>query len=64
MNNQKTMEHILFSRSSMIDGVEETVVVTEVIIHVQIVTIQDILSHINGKIVLLYVICFSKIVSV
>ncbi len=32
----------------------------EVITHVLIITIRDILSHINGKIVLLYVICFSK----
>ncbi len=44
----------------MIDGVVEYLVIMEVFIHVMIVTIQDILLHINGKIVLLYVIYFSK----
>ncbi len=44
----------------MIDGVMEYLVIMEVFIHVLIVTIQDILSHINGKIVLLYVHAFQK----
>jgi hypothetical protein len=48
----------------MIDGVVEFLVIMEVTIHAMIVTIQDILSHINGKIALLYVVCFFKIVSV
>ncbi len=54
MNNQKIMKYILFLRSSMIDGVVEYLAIMEVIIHVLIVTIQDIFLHINGKIVLLY----------
>jgi len=57
LNNEKTMGY-LFSRLLMIDGVMEYHVIMEVFIHVPIVTIQDILLHINGKIVLLYVICF------
>jgi hypothetical protein len=59
LNNQKTIEY-LFSRLPMIDGVMEYLVIMEVFIHVLIVTIQDILSHINGKIVLLYVHAFQK----
>jgi hypothetical protein len=43
----------------MIDGAVEYLAVMEVIIPVLIVIIQDIWLHINGKIVLLYVIYFS-----
>jgi hypothetical protein len=60
INNQKSMEYILYSRSSMIGGVVEPVVIMEVIIHVTIDTIQDIFFHINGRIALLYVTCFSE----
>ncbi len=60
INNSKSMEYILYSRSLMIDGVMELVVIMEVIIHVKIVTIQDISFHINGRIALLYVSCFSQ----
>jgi len=55
MNNQKTMDYILFSRSSMIDGVVEFHANMVVFILVLIITIQVILLHINGKIVLQYV---------
>jgi hypothetical protein len=44
----------------MIDGVEESVVITEVFIHATIDIIQDISSNINGRIALLYVTYFSK----
>ncbi len=54
--SSKTIESLFFSRSSMIDGVVEYLVNMEVIIHVLIVTTQDILSITNGKIVSQYVV--------
>lgn len=39
----------------MIDGEKKCLAITEVIIHVLIVIIQDIYSHINGRIVSQYV---------
>jgi len=50
----------LFSRLSMIDGAKIHPVSMEDITHVMIITIRDILLHINGKIVLQYYIFFSK----
>ncbi len=58
------MESVFLLRLSMIDGVVGHPVSMEVIIHVLIITIQDILLHINGKTVLLYAISFHKMMSV